>query len=63
MGPLGDGDTTGGWAALGAAASATVSADMETIDAALLSRRTPPLERQLAGDYAALEVVRDVVEV
>lgn len=45
---------TGGWAALGAAASATVSADMETIDAALLSRRTPPLERQLAGDYAAL---------
>jgi hypothetical protein len=42
------------WAMLGAAATATVSARMETIDSSALSTYTAPLAPKLAADYAEL---------
>lgn len=41
------------WSAAGAAATAVVRADMEVIHVAVLSRREPPIESELAADYAA----------
>jgi hypothetical protein len=42
------------WAILGAAATAVVRADMQTIHATVLSRYTGDIEYQLAEDYAAM---------
>jgi hypothetical protein len=43
-----------GWAALGAAATATVSARLETIDSSSLSNYTAPIVSKVAGDYAEI---------
>jgi hypothetical protein len=44
----------GAWAALGAAAVSAVRADVEIVDAAVLSGYEPPVRRHLAADYADL---------
>jgi hypothetical protein len=44
----------GAWSILGAAATSVVRADMEVVHAAVLSRRTPPVEPGLAADYAQM---------
>jgi hypothetical protein len=44
----------GAWSAVGAAAIAAVRADMEIIDAAVLSHYEPPVRPKLAADYAEL---------
>lgn len=46
----------GGWALLGAAATATVAAEPEIIHASVLSRYDPPIQDQLAADYAAIVI-------